>query len=232
MIKEPNGSCRQSPAGQFMWMLNNLSYQFIPLSWLFMSYSSHVCSYSKIIKVPVGWKALTKLVRWFYSGDLPNLNPDCLWNHLDPELQLEELKSYVELCSLAQFWCLEEVEEESFKALVPCISSLRVPSIELIRFAASLNQHKIVDAVVAGVASLYPKLREGGELEDLEEELVDLLRLQYVRYSQQSDTWNEHLLEPRCLNSPERMVRGTFCYLDHLFISKSSQSFLCSCAVG
>ncbi|XP_074591044.1 BTB/POZ domain-containing protein At1g04390 isoform X1 [Curcuma longa] len=145
-------------------------------------------SYSKIIKVPVGWKALTKLVRWFYSGDLPNLNPDCLWNHLDPELQLEELKSYVELCSLAQFWCLEEVEEESFKALVPCISSLRVPSIELIRFAASLNQHKIVDAVVAGVASLYPKLREGGELEDLEEELVDLLRLQYVRYSQQSDT--------------------------------------------
>lgn len=94
---------------------------------------------------------------------------------------------YVELSSLAEFWCLEEVEEQSFKVVVSCINSQQKSSLELIRFAASLNQWKIVTVGVSSIASIYPKLRDGGELEDLDEELVDMLRAKYVCYCQHGD---------------------------------------------
>jgi hypothetical protein len=34
------------------------------------------------------------------------------------------------------------------------------------------------------VAHLYPKLRDSGQLEQLDEEVHDMLRREYVRYSQ------------------------------------------------
>ncbi|URE00724.1 BTB/POZ domain [Musa troglodytarum] len=141
-------------------------------------------SCSQVIKVPISWKALVKLVHWFYLGYLPSIKQDCTWNNLDPEWQLHELQVYVELSSLAEFWCLEEVEEQSFKAVISCINSQQKSSLELIRFAASLNQWKIVTVGVSSIASIYPKLRDDGELEDLDEELVDMLRAKYVSYCQ------------------------------------------------
>ncbi|XP_018681252.2 BTB/POZ domain-containing protein At1g04390-like isoform X2 [Musa acuminata AAA Group] len=144
-------------------------------------------SCSQVIKVPISWKALVKLVHWFYLGYLPSIKQDCTWNNLDPEWQLRELQVYVELSSLAEFWCLEEVEEQSFKVVVSCINSQQKSSLELIRFAASLNQWKIVTVGVSSIASIYPKLRDGGELEDLDEELVDMLRAKYVCYCQHGD---------------------------------------------
>ncbi|RWW03712.1 hypothetical protein GW17_00033107 [Ensete ventricosum] len=151
-------------------------------------------SCSQVIKIPISWKALVKLVHWFYLGYLPSIKQDCSWNNLDPEWQLHELQVYVELSSLAEFWCLEEVEEQSFKVVISCINSQQKSSLELIRFAASLNQWKIVTVGVSSIASIYPKLRDGGELEDLDEELVDMLRAKYVSYCQHVDHGSYSLL--------------------------------------
>ncbi|WOL16222.1 BTB/POZ domain-containing protein [Canna indica] len=147
-------------------------------------YSGMHDSYSQVIKVPISWRALTKLVHWLYWGYLQSIISDCTWNNLNPELKLHELKAYVELSSLAEFWCLQELEEQSFQVIVSCISSLQKSSLELISFAASLSQWKIVAVSVSGIASLYPKLRDDGELEDLDEELTDMLRAEYVRHCQ------------------------------------------------
>ncbi|OAY77740.1 BTB/POZ domain-containing protein, partial [Ananas comosus] len=133
--------------------------------------AGHPFSFSEIIRVPIGWEALVKLVHWFYSGELPGINPDCRWNNIDTELQIRELRAYVELCSLAEFWCLEEVGEESLKVIASCLRSDQRASIGIVQFATKLNQWKIVEIGVQEIAPSYSKLRVAGELEDLDEEL-------------------------------------------------------------
>lgn len=143
-------------------------------------------SYSQIIKVPVGWEALVKLVSWFYSGELPSIDIDCIWSNMDAEQQLRELQAYVELSSLAEFWCLEDIGEQSLKVVVSCLKSDQRCSVKIIRFALSLGKWKIVEAGVNSIAPLYPKLHDAGEFEDLDEEVVDMLRSAFVHYSQES----------------------------------------------
>ncbi|KAG1365069.1 BTB/POZ domain-containing protein [Cocos nucifera] len=148
-------------------------------------------SHSQIIKVPVGWEALVKLGSWFYSGELPSISIDCIWSNMDAEQQLHELQAYVELSSLAEFWCLEDVGEQSLKVVVSCLKSDKRSSVEIISFAASIGQWKIVEAGVNSIAPLYPKLLDAGELEDLDEEVLDMLRSGYVCYSQGSCKWSD-----------------------------------------
>ncbi|XP_008806462.2 BTB/POZ domain-containing protein At1g04390 isoform X2 [Phoenix dactylifera] len=148
-------------------------------------------SHSQIIKVPVGWEALVKLVNWFYSGELPGIYIDCIWSNMDAAQQLHELRAYIELSSLAEFWFLEDVGEQSLKVVVSCLRSDKRSSVEIISFAANLGQWKIVEAGVNSIAPLYPKLLDAGKLEDLDEELVDMLRSGYVHYSQESHNWSD-----------------------------------------
>ena len=82
-----------------------LFYFFNPLHFIY--YRSH----SQTIKVPISWEAMVKLVDWCYSGELPSPPSGCLWEKMDSEEKLRELKPYVELCWLAEFWLLEEVHE-------------------------------------------------------------------------------------------------------------------------
>ena len=77
----------------------------------------YACSFAEAIRVPVGWGALDKLVQWFYSGELPRIGPDCRWKNMSSEEQLSHLKPYAELSSLAEFWFLEGVKEESLAAV-------------------------------------------------------------------------------------------------------------------
>lgn len=142
-------------------------------------------SYSQVIKVPIGWLALDKLITWFYLGKLPPLILGCTWNNMEPEEQLLEMQSYVELASLAEYWFLDEVGEESLKIVVSSMKSSQKLCIGIIQFAVELGQWKLVKAAVCNLAPFYPKVRSSGNFENLDEEVVDMLRAEYVRYSQE-----------------------------------------------
>ncbi|PKA62110.1 BTB/POZ domain-containing protein [Apostasia shenzhenica] len=152
----------------------------------------HHISHSENIKVPVGWEALHKLVKWFYSGNLPRINLDCNWNNMSTSRQLNELQAYVELFSLAEFWLLEGgLKEESFTVILSCLELNQNLSKEIINFASDLGQWKIVEAAAASIVPLYPKLRDAGDLEKFSEAVVDILRSEYVRHSQKGFDENE-----------------------------------------
>uniref|UniRef100_A0ACD5UJ87 Uncharacterized protein n=2 Tax=Avena sativa TaxID=4498 RepID=A0ACD5UJ87_AVESA len=143
-------------------------------------------SFSDVIRVPVGWRALDKLAHWFYSGELPGITPYCRWKNLGSEEQLSHLNSYAELSSLSEFWFVEGVKEESLEAVASCLGSSTAAdaAVEFVAFAAGLGQWEMVDAGVRSVAHLYPRLRDSGQLERLDDELLDMLRTEYVRFSQ------------------------------------------------
>ncbi|XP_062178406.1 BTB/POZ domain-containing protein At1g04390-like isoform X2 [Phragmites australis] len=147
-------------------------------------------SFSEVIRVPLGWEALDKLVQWFYSGKLPRVAPDCRWKNLSVEEQLYHLRPYAELSSLAEFWFLDGVKEESLEVVTSCLNSSTNASVEFIGFAANLGQWEMVEAAISSVAHLYPKLRDAGQLEQLDEDLLNMLRTEYVRYSQHGDRHN------------------------------------------
>ncbi|XP_068654647.1 BTB/POZ domain-containing protein At1g04390 [Aristolochia californica] len=142
-------------------------------------------SKSQIVKVPVGWKALCKLVSWFYTGELPKPSLDCLWKHLDTQDQLLEIQAYVELAWLSQFWLLEDVHEESYNVVLSCLKTSHQLALLVTKSAADLTQWEIVEAAVNYIAPLYPQMRDTGELEAIDEELRDLVRATYVRLSQE-----------------------------------------------
>uniref|UniRef100_A0A0A9CG64 BTB domain-containing protein n=1 Tax=Arundo donax TaxID=35708 RepID=A0A0A9CG64_ARUDO len=147
-------------------------------------------SFAEVIRVPLGWEALDKLVHWFYSGELPKVAPDCRWKNLSAEEQLSHLRPYAELSSLSEFWFLEGVQEESLEVVTSCLNSSTSASVEFISFAANLGQWELVEAAISSVAHLYPKLRDSGQLEQLDEDVLNLVRAEYVRYSQHSGRSN------------------------------------------
>ncbi|XP_022734845.1 BTB/POZ domain-containing protein At1g04390 isoform X2 [Durio zibethinus] len=142
-------------------------------------------SHSQTIKVPVGWEALIKLVQFFYSSELPNPPFGCLWDNMDIKERLFELKPYVELYWLAEFWILEDVQEACFKILLSCLDSDRQLAVEVIKLAASFSLWKLAEVAAGYMAPLYHKLQESGGLEDLDELLIDLVRDASVRLSQE-----------------------------------------------
>lgn len=146
---------------------------------------NHLCySQSHTIKVPISWKALIKLVHWLYSGELPLPVSGCLWDNLDSDEKLHEMATYLELCWLAEFWLLEDLQEKCSRIVISCLDSSRYLSIKILRLAASLNQGKLTEVSAEYVAPLYHRLRTSGELEALDEELVDMVRAASVRLSQ------------------------------------------------
>lgn len=151
---------------------------------------NHVCSFEEVIKVPVGWGALRKLAQWFYSGELPRIPPDCRWKNMSTEEKLCLLKSYAELSSLADFWFLDGVKEASLEVVTSCLNSATNAPLEFIDLAASLGQWELVEAAVSSVVHLYPKLRNSGQLEQLDEDVTNMLRTEYVRYSQHRSASN------------------------------------------
>ncbi|TVU08535.1 hypothetical protein EJB05_41943, partial [Eragrostis curvula] len=182
-----HGSC-QLLTPHFHSHKNILSISCVYLRALFQS-GMHE-SFAEVIKVPLGWEALDKLVRWFYSGEIPRISVDCRWKNMSAEEQLSHLIPYAELSSLAEFWLLDGVKEESLQVVTSCLNSSTKASIEFISFAANLGQWELVETAIGSVAHLYPKLRDSGQLEQLDEDLDNMLRAEYVRYSQHGDGSN------------------------------------------
>ncbi|PIA29720.1 hypothetical protein AQUCO_05800077v1 [Aquilegia coerulea] len=144
-------------------------------------------SHSQTIEVPVSWGALSKLVSWFYSDDLPKPSSGCIWYNMDVDSQLQEVHPYVELCWLAEFWLLDDLREDTLKVVISCLRSSRNLSLKIIQIAANLSQWEIVEVAANCLAPSFPHLRISGDLEHLNEELVDMVRVAYVRLSQTGD---------------------------------------------
>ncbi|KAK6947241.1 BTB/POZ domain [Dillenia turbinata] len=141
-------------------------------------------SHSPTIKVPICWGALVKLVHWFYSDELPYPVSGCLWENMDPDERLRELKPYAELCWLAEFWFLEEVQEECVRIITSRLDSTGHLAVKIVQIAADLSQWKLVEVAANHLAPLYRSLRESGDLETLDLELVEIIRAASVRFFQ------------------------------------------------
>lgn len=142
-------------------------------------------SLSQTVKVPVSWEAMIKLVGWFYSSQLPNPPTGCLWESMDTQEKLHELQPYVELCWLAKFWFLEDVQEACSNVIVSCLYSARQLCIKIIQLAANFSLGSLVEVAATLMAPSYRQLCDSGELEELDEDLVNMVRAASVRFSQE-----------------------------------------------
>ncbi|KAK4363948.1 hypothetical protein RND71_015306 [Anisodus tanguticus] len=143
-------------------------------------------SHSLTIKVPVCWDSLVKLVSWFYSGELSRPISGCLWDNLSKEEKLHELEPYVELCSLAQFWLLEDLHDKCFRLIVSILDSYQYLSIKIIQMAANLNQWKLVEVAAEYLAPMYHHLRNLSEFDALDEHLIEIIRAASVQFSRRN----------------------------------------------
>ncbi|KAL6514006.1 hypothetical protein OROHE_019462 [Orobanche hederae] len=141
-------------------------------------------SHLQSIKVPVGWESLNKLVSWFYSDQLPVPAFDCLWDNLDPEEKFREVESYLELCWLAEFWLLEDLYKECHKIVVSCLDSPNYLSTKVIQVAANFSQWELAQLAANYLAPSYHHLRSSGELDSLDDSLVEMVRTASVRLAQ------------------------------------------------
>uniref|UniRef100_A0A2P2KLS1 BTB domain-containing protein n=1 Tax=Rhizophora mucronata TaxID=61149 RepID=A0A2P2KLS1_RHIMU len=142
-------------------------------------------SQSQIIKVPASWEAMTKLVKWFYTDELPNPPSGCLWNNMDSKEKLCVLQPYLELCWLSDFWFLKEVHDISYKVALSCLDSAKDLSIKIIKIAADFSLWKLAEVAAHYLAPSYRQLYHSGDLEELDEVLVDIIRTASVQLSQQ-----------------------------------------------
>ncbi|XP_057765311.1 BTB/POZ domain-containing protein At1g04390 isoform X2 [Salvia miltiorrhiza] len=144
-------------------------------------------SHLQVVKVPGSWDSLNKLVSWFYSEHLPVPTFDCLWDSLDPEIKLGEVRTYIELCWLAEFWFIEDLNEECYKVVISCLDSSGYLSTKVIQTAANFSQWRLAQVAADHMAPSYHRLRNSGELDGLDSNLVEMVRAASVRLSQERD---------------------------------------------
>ncbi|XP_038898513.1 BTB/POZ domain-containing protein At1g04390 isoform X2 [Benincasa hispida] len=144
-------------------------------------------SHSEIIKVPVSWEAMVKLVEWFYSDKLPDPPSECLWHNMDDQEKLNELQSYVELCWLAEFWFLEDLQELCLNLIVSCLDIAHHLSVYVLQMAGDFSLWKLAEISADYIAPLYSQLRNCSDLEALDERLLSMVRAASVRLSQEGN---------------------------------------------
>lgn len=145
----------------------------------------NLCSNSQNIKIPISWNSLVKLVSWLYSYELPKPIFDCLWDNLAVDQRLHELQPYVELCWLAEFWLLEDLHEQCFRVVVSGLETDRYLSVKLIQLAANFSQWKLAEIAATYMAPLYHQLRSCGDLDQLDESFIEMVRAASVQLSQE-----------------------------------------------
>lgn len=141
-------------------------------------------SSSQVVQVPVGGEALRKLVYFLYTGEISSCKTDCLWDNNDAEQQLEDLKAYIELSSLAEQWFLEDVPDVCLSVVHEQLKLNLHLCPKIIQKAADYSQWAIVEEAAECMAPAYSRMRDKGELGELDDKLVDLVRVAHVRLSQ------------------------------------------------
>ncbi|KAG9137192.1 hypothetical protein Leryth_012018 [Lithospermum erythrorhizon] len=139
----------------------------------------------QIIKAPIGWNALVKLVGWMYSDELLTPATGCLWDNLGVDEKMNELQPYLELCWLAEFWLLDDLYEQCCPIIISCLESSRYLSLKVIQVAADLSQWKLAETAATYVAPIFHHLRDSGELENLDENLVEMIRVASVHLTRE-----------------------------------------------
>ncbi|KAG4957943.1 hypothetical protein GLYMA_15G255000v4 [Glycine max] len=142
-------------------------------------------SHSQVIKVDISWEALIKLVQWFYSDELPNPPSGCLWDNMDDEEKLFNLQPYVELCWLAEFWILENIQEACWDVIMSCLDSSSQLPIKIIKMAYNHSLWKLVDVAANLMAPSYRQLQNSGELEEFDDALVHLIYSASIQLNQE-----------------------------------------------
>ncbi|KAK9065512.1 hypothetical protein SSX86_014913 [Deinandra increscens subsp. villosa] len=133
-------------------------------------------SQSESIKIDLGWKALVRLVNWFYSGKLvPKPKYGCLWHNLNEEEKLEQVIPYVELYCLSDSWLLEDLHKECSRVIVNCLDSVNMAT-KIIQIGADCFQWDLVELAAKFMAPSFHHLRNSGQLLELDERLVDIVR--------------------------------------------------------
>lgn len=130
---------------------------------------------------------MVKLVEWFYSDKLPDPPSGCLWHNMDDQVKLNELQSYVELCWLAEFWFLEDLEELCLHIIVSCLDIAHHLSVNVLQMAGDFSLWKLAEIAADYVAPLYSQLRNCGDLETLDERLLSMVRAASVRLSREGN---------------------------------------------
>lgn len=141
-------------------------------------------SSSQVVQVPVGWEALKKLVYFLYTGEISSCKTGCLWNNKDAEQQLEDLQAYIELSWLAEQWFLEDVPDVCLSVVCKQLKMNFNLCPKIIQKAADYSQWVIVEEAAQCMAPAYSRMRDKGELEELDDKLVDIVRVAHVRLSQ------------------------------------------------
>ena len=83
---------------------------------------------------------------------------------MDIKKRLCELKHYVKLYWLAEFWIVEDVQEACFRILISCLDSNRQLAAEVIKLAASFSLGKLAEVAANYMAPLYHKLQDSDDL--------------------------------------------------------------------
>ncbi|XP_076938691.1 BTB/POZ domain-containing protein At1g04390-like [Bidens hawaiensis] len=133
-------------------------------------------SQSESIKIDLGWNALVRLVNWLYSGKLvPKPKHGCLWHNLDEQVKLEQVIPYVELYCLSDSWLLEDLHKECLEVIMNCLDSVNMAT-KMIQIGADCCQWDLVELAAKFMAPSYHHLRNSGQLLELDEQLVDIVR--------------------------------------------------------
>ncbi|XP_048425761.1 BTB/POZ domain-containing protein At1g04390 isoform X4 [Pyrus x bretschneideri] len=144
-------------------------------------------SHSQTIKSSISWEAMVKLVNCFYCGTLPKPPSGCLWDNMDTEEKLHELQPYVELCWLSEFWLMEDIQTACFDVIISTLGSAKELSIKILQIAANFSLWKLAEVAATYAAPLYRQLCDSGELDALDEVLVEMIRVASVHLSQQGE---------------------------------------------
>lgn len=143
-------------------------------------------SFSKVIKIPLGVESLKKLLHYLYCMNLPQLElPEagCMWSFSNRSEQIKYLKSYVELAQLAEQWLLEDLKEHCLTVVQSQLKNNVHLAPEIMSFASSCEQWAFAEAAAECISSDYPRMRDSGELDALEEYLIDAIRAAHVNMS-------------------------------------------------
>ncbi|KAL6196747.1 hypothetical protein ACLB2K_032361 [Fragaria x ananassa] len=132
-------------------------------------------SNSQAIKVSISWEAMVKLVDYFYSSNLPKPPSGCIWNNTNTEEKVDEVQPYVELFWLSEFWIMEDVQEACSEVIMSCLGSARELAIKILQISANLSLWNLAEVAATYMAPVYRQLCDSGELETLDELLVDMI---------------------------------------------------------
>lgn len=148
-------------------------------------------STAEAIDVDISQQSLRTLLLFWYIGKLVRLTEAtgwCAWNNLETSEQTLYLQSLIELAQFSGQHLMTDLQNECNLLVLQHIEGVNVhlgPFV--ITHAAKCAQWELVSSCATSLAPAYPRLRDIGALEILDEGFRDLLRAAHVQFFSQSE---------------------------------------------